>query len=278
MSEPPLHSLFRDLYTASEARGFGISFDDFAAALDQIGKDHLAPDSCESQRITFFKSLHIGDLALARGCSRGSPQAWERFLTLYQNRILTSAQTISRNEFDARELAESFLGDLFGTTKLASYIGRGTLGAWLRAVLTHAHLDRCRSRRRRFVSLETHPGFLKALSVTQDADLTRPDCRLEIALKDVLAERDPRDRYLLAGYFFDGRTLAELAQTLGVHESTVSRRLDRLISDIRRSVKSNLRRRGMTERQIKESLQSDIRAFSLSWFDRLLQGANPGQE
>ena len=50
----------------------------------------------------------------------------------------------------------------------------------------------------------------------------------------------PRERMLLAGYYVDQLTLAEIGRTLGEHESTVSRQLDRMRRQLRESVTETL--------------------------------------
>ena len=44
------------------------------------------------------------------------------------------------------------------------------------------------------------------------------------------------DRFLLSSYYLDRRTLAEIARTLCVHESTVSRKLDKLAKSLRKHI------------------------------------------
>jgi RNA polymerase sigma-70 factor (ECF subfamily) len=239
----PAH--FRKLYEQSEGEALGLSFPDFAQAL--------------SERSPTGQSLHLKDLALALGCSRGIPTAWDRFSHRYGERLYASALVLSRNESIARELADSIYGDLFAS-KLASYSGRGSLEGWLKAVLSQAYIDRYRSGRR-IVSLDDR---LATIEQTLFSDLpTAVDPRLTEAVQQTLLALPPDQRYLLAGYFFDQRTLAELARTLGVHESTVSRRLDRLIKLLRVRITRILREKGMTMRQVQESFKTDVRDLSL---------------
>jgi len=64
---------------------------------------------------------------------------------------------------------------------------------------------------------------------------------------------------VLASYYLDHRTLAEIARTLRVHESTISRRLDKLAKTLRKQILATLRRKGMSRRQAEEALQMDVR-------------------
>ena len=51
--------------------------------------------------------------------------------------------------------------------------------------------------------------------------------RLDRALLQRSPRLTPRERMLLACYYVDQLTLAEIGRTLGEHESTVSRQLER---------------------------------------------------
>ena len=50
------------------------------------------------------------------------------------------------------------------------------------------------------------------------------------------------DRMILSAYYLDGRTLAEIARMLGVHESTISRKLDKLAKSLRKQIVAALGR------------------------------------
>ena len=52
--------------------------------------------------------------------------------------------------------------------------------------------------------------------------------RIEAAVKAELVTLDASQRFLLAAYYLDHRTLAEIAKLQGVHESTISRKLERI--------------------------------------------------
>ena len=53
---------------------------------------------------------------------------------------------------------------------------------------------------------------------------------------------------VLSAYYLDGRTLAEIARMLGVHESTISRKLDKLAKLLRKQILAGLTKRGMSRR------------------------------
>jgi RNA polymerase sigma-70 factor (ECF subfamily) len=247
----------RKLYAESEAESFGISLEDFARALsrtDEPGK------------------LYLKDLALALACSRGVVRAWEVFEQRYRDRLYRAALVIARFDSVARELADSLYGEIFVSrngerrSKLASYTGRGPLEAWLRAVLSQTYVDRYRSRRRT-VSLEDRLDSLPLFSYA----VSSVDPRLNAAIKEAFVQLPGEQRYLLASYFFDQRTFAEIGRTIGVHESTAKRRTDRLIRFLRGRISRLLREKGMSVREVQESLRTDVRELTIDLGSRLVE-------
>src|SRR5207245_11621270 len=115
-------------------------------------------------------------------------------------------------------------------------------------------------KQKRTVSLEeqTEEGVQFATAVPEPAfaaDRTS-DQRLEAATDEALAELSSEDRFTLASYYLDGRTLAEIAQALGRHESSVSRRLDRLATALRKRILAGLRMQGMSHAQAGDAVET----------------------
>src|SRR4029077_18951802 len=106
------------------------------------------------------------------------------------------------------------------------------------------HVNRYR-RQRRVVSLdeEVEAGHQFASPAAEPAPGIDP--RVEGATDEALAAIAPEDRFILASYFLDDQTLAQIARTLGVHESTISRKLDKLAKSLRKNILAALARRGM---------------------------------
>jgi len=80
---------------------------------------------------------------------------------------------------------------------------------------------------------------------------------------EVLRSLPSEDRFILASYFLDERTLAEIARALSVHESTVSRKVEKLTKNLRKQVVKALIRMGMSRRQAEETLETDARDLRL---------------
>ena len=62
---------------------------------------------------------------------------------------------------------------------------------------------------------------------------------------------------------------------LAVHESTISRKLDKLAKSLRKQIVVALERKGMSRRQAEEALQVDVRDLQLNIRGRLTQETGP---
>jgi RNA polymerase sigma-70 factor (ECF subfamily) len=266
-----------ELYPKSKAESFGLSREDFAGILSEVAAKY-APGASAKEIHAFCCSLRIEELALARACAAGHNKAWEVFLLRYREKLFEVANYITRESSAGRELADSMYADLYGTStrdgqrvsKLASYTGRGSLEGWLRTVMAQEHVNRYR-RRRRLVSLDEESEEGAQFAAPEREEVVAVDPRVEAATDEALAALPAADRFVLAAYFLDDRILAEIARTLGVHESTISRKLDKLAKSLRKQILANLGRRGMSRRQAQEAMQVDVRDLRVNIGKRLMQ-------
>jgi len=93
-------------------------------------------------------------------------------------------------------------------------------------------------------------------------------------VEQALAQQPAEERFLLAAYYLDGRTLLKIAQVLGVHEATVSRKLRRAADEVRKQVLRNLQREGLSRRAAEEALGADPRDLDVN-LRKLLQYSLP---
>ena len=270
--------MISELYARSKAESYGLSREQFAGILRSIAEKYAAGASDVELR-ALYASLHAEELALARACAAGHDAAWEIFLTRYREKLYDAAHAITRDDASARELADSIYADLYGmrareggerASKLESYTGRGSLEGWLRTVLSQEFVNRYRAGRRT-VSLEEREEEGHQLPSPPREETPAPDPRLETAIDGALSGLAAEDRFILAAYYLDGRTLAQVARMLGVHESTISRKLEKIASGLRKKILENLVRAGMTRRQAEEALDVDVRDVSLDIRSRLAQ-------
>ena len=277
------------LFERSGAAAYGVSAEQFSAILDEILRKYLPDNPAQTsaansarvsaeQKAAFCAALRLEELALARACAAGNERAWQDFISRYRQKLYSMALHITRDGAHAAELSDSLFADLYGvnardgvrTSKLVFYTGRGSLEGWLRTVMAQEFINRYR-KQKHTVSLEeqTEDGVQFRAAVPEPACTS--DKRLEAAVDEALGELSAEDRFTLASYYLDGRTLAEIARTLGLHESSVSRRLDRLATGLRKRILAGLRMQGMSHAQAAEALETDVRDLQLNLRSRLTQ-------
>jgi len=224
-------------------------------------------------------TLRVGDLVLARACSIGNEHAWDVFLVRFRAFLYETAYRIAKDEAPGRELADGLYAELYGIpnregrriSKLDYYMGRGTLEGWLRTVLAQQHVNRFRSHAKG-VSLDeqVEAGVSFAASTATAAPVT--DERVAQAVVQTLAEVGDEERFLLASYYLDQRTLANIGRQLCVHESTISRKLEKLTKELRKRIRKRLQAAGINSRRCDELLlELDVRDLNVNVAENLRQ-------
>ena len=253
------------LYIEAKCARWGLSQEAFAEGLQRSAEKRFGgaqPDPPELE--AYLKSLHLEDLALACACIEGLEEAWEFFVAHFRQdlRLAASAMLRASGRADnarAEELADSLYAELYGVRSSADgrrkslfeyFHGRSKLSTWLRAVLAQKQVDMFRTSGRT-VSLEAGKdgeaprelaGRIESVPAEPAPDRERYLRRFDRALTAALASLTPRDRMILACYYVDQLTLAEIGRLLREHESTVSRHLERMRRTLRESVTQSLQR------------------------------------
>jgi RNA polymerase sigma factor (sigma-70 family) len=255
--------LIDHLFTQSGASSWGLSQDEFSAALARSAKKSLGCEPSASTLHDYLSTLHLEDLALASACAEGRAPAWEHFVATYQPYLRTAAAAILRcpaTSPNARELADSLLADLYGLAEgkradrsLFRYFhGRSSLKTWLRAVLAQRHVDAFRAGARLTPLSEDQNGAV-AVQNRNSGDGVRPPSipdphrerylvLFSRTIELALGLLDPLDRRRLRLYYSEQQTLAEIGRELAEHESSVSRNLERIRRQLRHDVEDLLRK------------------------------------
>ena len=255
--------LIAELHARAECARWELSLESFAEGLRRSAAKHFATGRANSPEVeAYLKSLHLQDLALACACSKGNERAWEFFIAHYRRDLRAAASAMLRGSGradDARpaELADSLYAELYGIgsgkdgrrKSLFDYFhGRSKLSTWLRAVLAQRQVDLIRTSGRT-VSLDNEnddhlPREHAPRADAMPADPERETYlrRFDRALTVALTELRPRERMILACYYVDQLTLAEIGRMLRKHESTISRQLERTRQALRENVTGALQR------------------------------------
>jgi len=258
-------------YGESDGERYGVTAEGFAAMVAVVVNRYAADDG-EDEQLQLAASLRVGELMLARACSAGNGLAWEEFMTRFRTPLYEAAYRIAKDEATGRELADGLYAELFGmanakgerASKLDYYMGRGSLEGWLRTVLSQQYVNRYRAQRKE-VSLEEQVEAGKSFAERPAEKIIPPDTRVAEAVKESFAELKAEERWMLASYYLDERTLADIGRQMRVHESTVSRKLERLTDALRKRVRKRLQAMGMNARRVDEVMQElDVRDLDIN--------------
>ena len=265
--------LVEEFWVAAEAEPCGLTKEEFGAALATVGAKFnyglpptVQPNS--DQKATFFRSLRLSEFALAQACALGHEIAWQRFLDRFRASLTQAAIGITGSATLGHELSDSLYSELYGLREvdgrrrspLASYSGRGSLLGWLRTTLAQRHVDHHR-RSHRETALDTLNVPAPEVSASQ---IPGELARLTDAVTRTFADLPAEDRFLLSSYFLDQQTLLQIARVLRVHEATISRRLKRMVADLRKQLLDNLQSGGLSRRAAEEALGTDPRDVEIN--------------
>ena len=276
-------ALLDQLWAESEAASWGLVRGDFDRILLTAGLRQnfgLAAGviAGRNEQLAFFRGIKLADLVLASACAEGNERAWEHFMGAYGAQLTRAAIAISGSETVGRDLADAFYAELYGLNTregkrkcpLESYRGRGSLIGWLRTTLSQRFVDHYRrTYREEAFDNDTH-------DLAEGSSSAEPDGAVQVTLRDAigdaLSSQPAEERFVLAAYYLDERTLAEIGKLLGVHEATISRRLKRATEAVRKELLKKLEKDGLSRRAAQEALGADPRDIELGMdLKKLLQ-------
>lgn len=255
-------SVNRILARANDARG--LSADNLRPRVEKALDKYLfrdKPDASSQEIRSFAEELRADDLCLVLACEMNDERAWSDLVSTQDATVRSAARKIASSPEDADDLASSIWAELYGLkhdkdgklkSKLSYYSGRGSLGGWLRAIVSQLAIDEFR-KQSRLVQVEEDREFENLAnessarsdsssvlaqqsnpeSIFGEKEMSRDVSR---ALKQAIEELSADDRLLLKLYYFDDIKLKDLGQMFGYHEATASRKLMRIQTEIRKSV------------------------------------------
>jgi RNA polymerase sigma-70 factor, ECF subfamily len=228
----------------------------------------------------FVEALAADDLCLIIACQKADEKAWEDLVKNYDGTVKSAARKMSANAEDAEDLASSIWAELYGLkqdkdgrlkTKLSYYSGRGSLGGWLRAVVSQLAIDGFR-KTAKFVQIEESREFenlannsaensdnAKVLhaATNPEEDFSAKQTQTDVSncLQKAIAALDAEDKLILKLYYFDDLNLKNIGAALGFHEATASRKIARIQTEMRKSVEKILiKEYGWTKEEVKRHL------------------------
>jgi RNA polymerase sigma-70 factor len=246
-------SLARLLSRAENSRSLSVD-DLLPRVLKSI--DKYLPDGSNVEIKEFIDTLKIDDLCLIIACEKKDDLAWKELVEKFGTTVRSAARNITKNNEDAEDLASSIWAELHGLRndadgnsrgKLAYYSGRGSLGGWLRAVVSQLAVDQYR-KISRFVQIEENREFENLANENEESlivpnhdtpelllDEKRTSQDVAKALKSAIESLSAEDKLLIKLYYFDDLNLKKIGEILGFHEATASRKIVKVQGELRKS-------------------------------------------
>jgi len=252
------------------------------------------PDTPAGPMNEFIDKLQADDLCLIVACEQGNQNAWNDLVARFSPTVRSAARSVSGNEENAEDLAQSIWAELHGLRvradgkpagKLAYYSGRGSLAGWLRAVIAQLAIDQHR-KDSKLVQTEEDSDFDRITKDQKENEWSshgggaNPELEtsqklagaaMQQALAKSIEEMAAEDRLLVKLYYFDGLRLREAGSLLGVHEATASRRLTRIHEHLRKQVEQSLFEKGWTKSETERAfseiglhLETDVESLVAS--------------
>jgi len=279
----------------------GLELPAYRARIHSILKKNLgaSPKTCEAA--VFVKSLHGRDLYLATACAQHSPGhhgngaqnghtedggiAWKILESTYKGFVCDLVRFFYRPGFVSQDLADNIIADLFlpdrsGVSRIASYDGRSSLSTWLSVIVCNRSINaqRCCANAK---STDVQPDLPDAPAL-QSIEMTLLARRYQDALSDALGSAcsrlSPRERLILLWRYEDGLQLGQIAKLLGIHQSNVTRQLERMLGKLRDDVIAILsRKHGLSQPAIEECLEeiTENPQHDISIIDFIKNSAQP---
>jgi RNA polymerase sigma-70 factor (ECF subfamily) len=182
------------------------------------------------------------EAAILERARAGDAQAFRQLVEQHQDRAYTLALRILGSAAEAEETAQ----DAFMRAWLAlpGFRGEASFSTWLHRIVVNRALDRA-ARLRRRAALEAGPGSAGEAAGAADTAGGTEEATRSRRLEAMIQLLPPAQRAAITLYYYEDRSVAEVARTLGVPPGTVKTHLSRA----RRALRDGwLRRERMDER------------------------------
>jgi RNA polymerase sigma-70 factor (ECF subfamily) len=220
--------------------------DVFASRIWAITRKYLEPDSSDTEIAEFISCLHAADLYLAAACAQNSEGAWRRFDAVFRKDLNHVCCHLGYGVFP--ELVQTLWSDLFlpdrsGQSRIASYDGRSSLGTWLHVIVTHRVINELKRKSnavQRLICLPEVVDHRALSSVEARPHSSRYETTVKKCLEAACKTLTSQEKSILLSRYDEGLRLGEIARLLHVHQSTVTRQLDRILKKLGDEVRTRL--------------------------------------
>jgi RNA polymerase sigma-70 factor, ECF subfamily len=171
---------------------------------------------------------HLGERA-----RNGDRAAATELVSLFYRRIYGYHRRLCGNETDAADLTQRTFVKAWAS--LAQFRARSRFATWLHAIAHHVYVDWCRQPRR----FESRTEDWWRSRIATDPDPAQATAAIDGAavIYRVVDRLDPAQRETVHLHYYQGLSLNETAEALGIALSTVKHRLQEAIGQIKRELR-----------------------------------------
>lgn len=227
---------------------FDLNPEGFRDVLFAVLNKHLGTAFTQADACTFIRKLYTTDLYLTVASVLSNELAWNRFVTVYEKHILDFALRFSGNRDIAYDIASTVLADMFlpdssGNSRLASYDGQSSLLTWLR-VIVHRRLINEREAKwnshDRIEHISETTDQTWSVRVDMSIRANRYESLIWDSFETAIKALTDRERLLLLWRYEDGLQVTQIARSLDTTPSTITKRLESARKKIRQEIMSTL--------------------------------------
>lgn len=168
----------------------------------------------------------VDEKILIEGAKTGAVDAFEKLISIHQEKIYNFAYRLTGNEPDARDLSQDSIIKIFCFLK--EFRGESSFSTWLWRIVYNTFLDLCKSSHKKnallTIPIET-TLYLKDNNPGPDKEMENSDLRKRVEL--ALSKLPVRYRMAIIMYDIQGFSYEELAKISKISMGTVKSRLSR---------------------------------------------------
>ena len=169
---------------------------------------------------------------LIKACLSGDRSAHYALYKQYYRAMYNICYRITNNPDDAEDvLQEAFLNAF---RNLSAFKGQSSFGAWLKKIVVNSSINYIKKNRIMFTQLDGHDA-------THEPEISDNEIILEIdRIKEALQQLPDGFRTVLSLYLFEGYDHREIADILGISESTSKSQYNRAKKRLKEILKERI--------------------------------------
>jgi RNA polymerase sigma-70 factor (ECF subfamily) len=184
--------------------------------------------------------MDTNDVELVEQARTGNPDAFRALVDRHSRTLFHTAYRLTGNEQNAEDIVQEALLKAF--RKLDKFDRRAEFGTWLYRITVNTAMDLMRKEKRRTAKAPMEGGLeMETFASTEPApDRVALSGETGRAVARVLAGLSPLERSAFVLRHFEGRTTAEICQTLGIRTGATKQAVFRAVRKLRTALEPML--------------------------------------